>query len=206
MILFITSHDEPTRDNWSVANHLQQKATTALCKSEAIRANIIAALSEAISAPLFALAHGKPSTVIGHDGNVAISASDKSMLATRKTFAFSCHTAGALGPSVATDGGTWFGYAGPINCLPADKDSIHHFRSVVDFLADRFPSCNTALEADSFISDLGNLTDQISEQIEESATFEQLHTLRDITRRLRIWLPGSSQALKHPEATPDPIV
>jgi hypothetical protein len=42
--------------------------------------------------------------------------------------------------------------------------------------------------------------------LEANATLEQLHALLNISKRLRIWLPNSLHALKHPEATPDPIV
>ena len=206
MILFITSQDDATNSNFLVAGHLATMAATALCGEAAVRANAIPALTTAPTVPLLAFSHGEVASIRGHDDQAALQINDLPVLSERTTFAFACHTAGLLGPSVATAGGTWFGFAGPINCLPADANHLHHFRSIVDFVNQRFPTCGSTTAAKAFIDDLDMLTETVYEAISADGTFEQFHALRDITRRLRIWLPNATQAVKHPEAHSDPLV
>lgn len=208
MIVFITAHDEPTKDNLVVAGHLAAGAGFALCEADAVRANVINALEAAPAVPFLALAHGRPDQIRGHDGQPAISIADVDLLSSRENFALACYTATTLGPGVAAAGGTWFGYAGPVNCLPADVDTRKHFVAIADFVADRFPGCTTQESAEAFIEDLDTLTSEAFFEIESSdlETFEPLHALRDLTRRLRIWLPGAMVAVKHAEAVGDPII
>ena len=207
MIVFITAHDEPTSENLQVAGHLLRVATNGLLGEDAVRANIVAALTAEPNQPLLAFSHGHPESIRGNDDQPALMIADTHLLCDRESFAFACHTAGLLGPNVSARGGTWFGYVGAVNCLPADQDAIHHFSAIADFVARRFPGCNTALGAQAFINDIAALTDQKHEAIlaTDTYTFEMLHALRDISRRLRIWLPGAAAAIMHPEGFGDPI-
>lgn len=208
MIVFITAQDEPTQDNLQVAGHIATLATPGLCGHHAVRDNIINALSAAPAEPFLALSHGQPDFLRGHDTLPAVTLADAGLLSGRESFALACYTAAILGPGVSAQGGIWFGFAGPINCLPADPHTIHHFRSIADFVANRFPGCNTLTRAEAFINDLNNLVDRAFDAIDASGTytFEIFHALRDITRRLRIWLPHAVEAVRHPEAFGDFIL
>lgn len=208
MIVFITAQDAPTQDNLQVAGHLAAEAATALCGPQAVRDNIMAALDAAPADPFIAFSHGHPAFLQGHDDRPAVTITDTEFLGGRESFALACHTASELGPGVAAQGGTWFGFAGPVNCLPADEDSVGYFIAIVDFVAERFPGCDTLESADAFIAGLAQLADQAHNAIEatDTYTFEILHALRDITRRLRIWLPYAIEPVKHREAFGEPIL
>jgi|TARA_R110002124_G_scaffold287327_1_gene472908 hypothetical protein len=207
VIVFIPTQDEATQDNMAVAGHIALPANR-LHGPNAIRANAIHALTAAPIAPFFAISHGNPDSLLGHDEEPAVTTGDRELFGERNSFAFACHTAKGIGPSVAEQGGIWFGFAGPINCLPADPDTIHHFISIVDFIEDRFPGCTTTADASAFINDLKQLTDQAFAIIDESGeqSFEVLHALRDIAMRLRIWLPFADNPVKHIEAFGDPVL
>lgn len=208
MILFITAQDAPTQDNLVVADHLIAVSTVGLRQDQAVRGNVIAALANLPDQPFFALAHGQRDHLCGHDDEPAVTTNDLALLVGRQSFALACHTAEGLGPEVAQVGGTWIGYVGPVNCLPANPDAIEHFRDIATFLADRFPGCTTIVGAEAFITDLSALTGKAHDAIVEAGTetFELLHALRDVTRRLRIWLPNATSAIKHPEGYGDPLL
>lgn len=208
MIVFITAHDEPTNDNLLVAGHLGAHAIIGLLGPDAIRANVLDALQAHPYSPFMAFSHGQPESIRGNDDQPALMIADTHLLGNRESFAFACHTAHVLGPNVSAQGGTWFGYTGPVNCLPADPDGIHHFSDIADFVAQRFPGCNSANDARAFVKDISDLTEQKHDAIVASGTytFEMLHALRDISRRLRIWLPGAAGPIRHPEGFGDPIL
>lgn len=208
MILVITAQDAATRDNLLVAGGLAVGATVALLEHQAVRANVMAELTLAPTSPLLIFSHGRPGHLVGHDNNPSVSQEDIALLRNRESFAFACYTAASMGPTISEAGGTWFGFAGPVNCLPADADVRPHFEAIANFIANRFPGCTTTPAATHFVSDLNTLVDEAFAEIDESglATFEQLHALRDITRRLRIFIHGVEGAIKHWEAFSDPIL
>lgn len=206
MILFITAQDAATNDNYIVAGHLTAIAATALCGPIATRAPLLAALAANEDHPFLAFSHGQPQEIRGHDDGLGIGEGDIALLTGRCTFAHACHTGESLGSVVAGAGGTWFGYAGPVNALPSDPDTINLFREIVDFIAQRFPECDSPAFAQAFLNDLSALTDGGFDAVSTTASLEQLHTFRDISRRLRIWLPGVVEPIKHPEAFGDPVL
>ncbi|RVT93135.1 hypothetical protein [Sphingomonas crocodyli] len=206
MILFITAQDAATSDNFIVAGHLMATAATALCGPTATRAPLLAALEANGDQPFLAFSHGEPREIRGHDDNLGIGEGDIALLINRRTYAHACHTGESLGPLVAGAGGIWFGYAGPVNALPSDPDTINLFREIVDFIAQHFPECDSPALAQAFMDDLSALTDVGFDTVCATASLEQLHTFRDISRRLRIWLPGVPEPIKHPEAFGDPVL
>jgi len=208
MILVITAHDEPTTDNLTVAGGLAAIATTALIAHEAVRHNVVNALEGSVDMPLLVFSHGKPDHRVGHDNIPNLTSGDTDLLLERSTFAYACNTAGHLGPSVSNAGGTWFGFAGPLNALPADLEVRDQFEDITHFIAANFPSCTTPAMATAFIDNLSAVADEIFERLDEmqSTTFEHFHALRDITRRLRIFFPGEEMPIKHSDAVGDPIL
>jgi len=205
MIVFITAHDGPTSDNLIVAGHVADAAAVPLRGLDAVREGLITALEADGGEPLLAMCHGSPAMLLGNDGEAALTKADLAALGTRESFALACRTSEGLGPAVAAAGGTWFGYSGPINCLPTAEEVRPHFAGVVDFIVARFPGCREAAPAQAFIDDLDALTAAAFTAIEPIAGFEELHALRDITRRLRVWLPNETHVLAHPEASPEPV-
>ncbi len=205
MIVFITAHDGPTSDNLAVAGHIADAAAVSLRANEAVRENLVDALAASEGEPFLAMCHGAPATLQGNDDEPALTIADVAALDGRESFAFACRTSETLGPTVAAAGGVWFGYSGPINCLPAGEDVRSQFVAIIDFVSSRFPGCREPVPARAFIDDLDALTNVAFASIEPFADFEALHALRDITRRLRVWLPGASQAVAHTEASPEPV-
>lgn len=206
MILFITSQDEPTSSNFKVAGYLAATAAVAMCGEEAVRKNALAALGIDPTSAFLAFCHGEATRIRGHDEQTAINIDDLPILLKRSTFAFACHTAAILGSHVAAAGGTWFGFVGRINCLPADTNSLQYFKAIIDFITKRFPKCNSVADAESFVDGLDTLSGDAIDAIGSHATLEQALALREITRKLRIWLPHADEAVKHPEAYGDPVI
>lgn len=208
MILVITAHDEPTTDNLTVARELAVAVNTALLADQAVRENVVQALKGSADSPLLVFSHGKPDHLVGHDEVPSVTADDTDLLKDRHTFAYACNTAGHLGPTVSEAGGTWFGYAGPLNALPADIEVRHHFEDITYFIAANFSNCTTPALAEQFVEDLSTIADAIFEQLDqlETSTFEQFHALRDITRRLRIFIPSTDMPIKHSNAAGDPVL
>lgn len=205
MIVFITAHDGPTSDNLTVAGHVADGAAVPLCGLDAVREGLVTALEVDGGEPLLAICHGSPAMLLGNDGEAALTKADLPVLGTRESFALACRTSEGFGPAVAAAGGAWFGYSGPINCLPTGEEVRPHFAAVVDFIVARFPGCREDVTAQALIDDLDALTAAAFTAIEPIAGFEELHALRDITRRLRVWLPGAAHALAHAEASPEPV-
>lgn len=206
MILFITAQDAATNDNLVVAGHLAATVATALCGPAAVRELLLAALGGNANDPFLAFSHGQPQELRGHDDHLGIGQADLALLCNRSTYAHACHTGESLGHSVAGAGGIWFGYVGPVNALPSDPDTIHLFRGIVDFIAQRFPGCSSPVLAQAFLDDLSTLTDGGFDAVSSTASLEQLHAFRDVSRRLRIWLPGNPEPIKHREAYGDPVL
>lgn len=172
-------------------------AAIALCREMATRANLLAALNANGDYPFLAFSHGQPREIREHDDNLGIGEGDTALLSGRHTYAHACHTAESLGRVVAGDGGIWFGYAGPVNALPSDPETMHLFQGIVNFIAQRFAECNSPALAQAFLDDLSALTDSGFDAVSTTGSLEQLHTFRDISRRLRIWLPGIAEPISH---------
>lgn len=208
MILFITATDESTKSNLSVAGHLAATSTIPLCEATAVRPNILAALAGAPATPLFALCHGGRDHIVGQDAAAAVGVGDAALLGARESFALACYTSAELGPAVANAGGTWFGYSGPVSCLFDDLDTLDHFTSVAEFIAQQFVGCTTQAAATAFIAGLDAVADAAFTAIDAAGVGDmgKFHALRDITRRLRIWLPAEADPVKHPDATPEPLL
>lgn len=206
MIVFITAQDDATNDNFLVANYLTSLASAALCGPDAVRSPLLDALHGNNSTPLIAFSHGRASALVGHDNEIGLGVADVALLSSRYTYAHACHTGERFGQAVSVAGGIWFGFSGPVNALPADPDSIEIFRGIIDFIIEKFPSCNSVALANSFLNELADLTDRGFDYLSGTASMEQLHALRDISRRLRIWLPDVGTPIKHLEAYGDPLL
>lgn len=201
-------YDAATEANFAVAERLLSGSGLALLAANATRENLLDAL-EALEAPLFAMTHGRPDQLLAQGGGRALDLQDVPLLAGRTTFAYACHTAQELGEAVAAVHGHWWGYTGSIGAPDLSSELLPLFIRIFSSLREAFPSAQSAREKSEVLSRIADLCREAEERVTDlwmdnadldigSALFCLMH----IWQRLRVWGPGASVPLKHPEAPP----
>ena len=120
MILFVSSHDEPTRANHAVGSQLAETGDTFLGADRATRVELHKVL-ETCDAPLFAMTHGRIDTLWAQHKEkqpaalLADTPGDIALLGTRPVFAHACWTARDLGRTACAGGCFWWGFQIPVS-------------------------------------------------------------------------------------------
>jgi len=203
MLLAVTSQDEPTLSNRTVARLLAGPFVQQLLGAEAVRDEIITALNEN-QHPILLIGHGREDSFIGHDNVPAISLGDAGLFGGRQAFALACNTAYQLGPAIAQSNGIWLGYSSTIVCLISDDDHLQIFLDILNFIAVSFTTVKDEPSSHAFLDELKARTDRALQVIDAQGTgdMEVFACARQLIRRLRIWLPNALQPISHASAEP----
>jgi len=203
MLLAVTSQDDPTLSNRTVAALLPGPFVHELLDEQAVRDDIIAVLN-ANQSPILLIGHGREDSFIGHDNAPAISLGDAELFGGRQAFALACKTAHQLGPAIAQSNGIWLGYLSTIVCLISDEDHLQIFLGLLKFIADNFTSVVDEQSALAFLNELKARTDHALHVIDaqDTGNMEVFACVRQLIRRLRVWLPNAPQPIAHASAEP----
>ncbi len=205
MIVFVPAYDISTKANLFIAKHIITSNCITLFEIQATRQELIAALSQANSLPLFAMSHGVRDALKGDKGEVALSSNDVNLLNKRTVYAFACHTAAQLGKSAADEGSIWWGYSDTISCAVDSPAVSEIFTEIFTFIRDNFKIATDAEEIQTILETLKQMCEQAAEQIDNidfetefSDIAEIQMTLLHIWDRLRIWIPNAEAPERHP--------
>lgn len=207
MIVFVPAYDEATRANHAVASELPG-GTCSLLGTGATREALLGALEQhAVS--VFAMAHGKPERLRGHDGAAAIEATDAPALAGRCVFAFACHTSASLGRDLASHGVTWWGYIKEVTA-PDPRDVFRRlFVDIFSWIFHAFDGAGSHEERRAALVHLQRMCDEAAHVVDQAAeadplldVMETVQSLRDIWQLLHIWPAHAEVAQSHPYAPP----
>lgn len=204
MIIFAPNHDPQTRANHSVALNLITGSSMAVVDADATRDNLISAL-EAANIPLLAMSHGREAYLIDQNKGIAICDGDVGLLSDRATFAFACLTANELGETVAVKGGSWWGYTGRISAPSEAPECLPFFVDIFRFIRDFFPSHSSQHRCQHFLEHLKVLCEAARVRLNDifldgtDVDSDAFLCLLHIWDRLRVWLPGATEPIHHPD-------
>ncbi len=205
MIVFVPAYDISTKANLFIAKHITTSTCITLFEIKATRKELIAALSQANSFPLFAMSHGVRDALKDNKGEVALSSNDVNLLNKRTVYAFACHTAAQLGKSAADAGSIWWGYSDTISCAVDSPDLSEIFTEIFTFMRDNFQNATSPEEIQAILETLKQICDEAAELVDNidfetefSDIAEIQMTLLHIWDRLRIWIPGAEDPESHP--------
>ena len=205
MIVFVPSYDDATAANFAVARDLPEARVT-LAGHLATREALLAALHHH-DAPLFAMAHGAPDQLIGHEDAAAITSTDAEIFRGRSAYAFACHTSARLGRELAMHGVTWWGYIKEVTAPDPREIFRHHFTAIFTSIFESFPRATSMADRDAIILDIKRHCDRVANIVDEAAeadlqldVMETVQSLRDIWQLLQVWTSDASEAQRHPHA------
>jgi hypothetical protein len=208
VIFFVPGYDSATESNLAVAERILPEVCHSLLGHRATREALMSALSrEAV--PLFAMAHGRPYRLLAHGGESALTGDDTSALARRAVFAYACHTATGLGELAARNGTNWWGYTGSVTAPDSAPVFLSLFVEIFTYLRDEFPHASSPEEHGKVLRRLSELCQDAEQSITDLLDRDPdldvapaFLCLSHIWQRLRVWSPGGSSPLMHPDAAP----
>jgi hypothetical protein len=200
MILFVTDYDDATRSNRLIAEPLRDNFEEVLIGEDATRAALHSMLT-GNQKPLFAMSHGRPDRMNDQDRNPAIHSGDILLASRRAVFAFACHTATTLGRKVASAGGIWWGYTGPIASPPDDPEQRLQLQPIFEHLM-RFVEYKNPAEVIQFLEELKDYCEEAAKKVGPNGKVFDAHLcIHHALDKLRVWLPTEQDALHHPAVT-----
>ncbi|MGE5471201.1 MAG: hypothetical protein ACM3X0_10435 [Bacteroidota bacterium] len=207
-ILFVTSHDEATQANHSMALRIEDNSDLRLYKHDAIRASLLNALQNQDDTTVFIMSHGRPVSVVDNMNSRAIDELDGPILSNYKIFAWACWTGATLGYKLAQSGTVWWGYDCPVTA-PDERDpyasimsnffktaktlfvSANDYASVMQVLERIKNVCiNAQYELDSIGAD------------QDVDAFSIYSCCNQFWERLSVWLADHAVPCRHPLAPP----
>lgn len=208
MIFFVPGYDPATEANLAVVERLLPQVCRPLLRDRATREALLASLED-METPLFAMAHGRRDILFGQGHTHGLTEDDFPSLGWRTVFAYACHTAGGLGPSMARGGAVWWGYTGAVTAPEASPSLLDLFVRIFSFIRDEFALSRSPEAREAVLLRLADLCHQAEMEIDDlyeedpeldagSAYLCLLH----IWQRLRVWGPESQIPLMHPDAPP----
>ncbi|HBL10355.1 MAG TPA: hypothetical protein DD379_02885 [Cyanobacteria bacterium UBA11162] len=205
MIVFVPAYDLSTKANLTIAKLITTSDCITIFETKATRTELIAALSESNSFPLFAMSHGVREALKGQKGEIALSDKDANLLNKRTVYAFACHTAVQLGKAAADAGSIWWGYSDIISCAIDAPTVTEIFTQIFTFILDNFPTAMSPMQIQTMLETLRQMCEKAADQVDlidfETEFYdiaEVQMTLLHIWDRLRIWIPGVEDPERHP--------
>jgi len=201
MIVFVPGYDEATRANVAVATRMRIDACEVLLSSEATKSELLIRLARA-PVPFFAMSHGEPNRLFDHNNEAALDSHDVSFIGNRCCYVFACWTAGELGRAAAQSGATWWGYTGAVGAPDADERFVGWFADVFEMIRGRFELALTIESRRQLLEDIATRCREYMAMLDddEGASPDAYLSLMHIWGRLRVWVPGATDAERHPNA------
>src|SRR5436305_10267342 len=155
------------------------------------------------------MAHGHPTRLLAHAGETALTGGDTAALARRPVFVYACHTATALGELASRNGAIWWGYTGSVTAPDSAPVFLFFFIKIFTYLRDAFPHASSFEERLGILLRLSELCQDAEQSIVDLLDQDPdldvapaFLCLSHIWQRLRVWSPGGSSPLMHPDAAP----
>lgn len=208
-ILFVTAQDYQTQANLTIAQKIAANTDQPLFGASANRAMLLnLVLNPQHDRTVFSMSHGSRTAVIGHDDSPALHEGDGNALYGFSVFAWACHTGATLGHSLAQAGVTWWGY----DCAVTAPDSRIQFQdifaNVFGVVKCKFVSGVDVNSVNNALMDIQLACDTALKELDSCQAFNDVDAFslysccNQLWRSLSVWLAGSKDPCRHPDAPP----
>ena len=210
MLLFSTEYDDETKLCARLAIALTNRfSSTLLQGSNAIRSNLLTELKSGKHDVVAFFSHGSQISISESETQDALTYRDlQSIKPAHQAFAYTCHS-GHLGLDASANSWTWWGYDNLMQPPPYHSVRPQQIEDIFHVILSTLPTTVGQAQVLIAINHIKLTCDSALnlhlKANSNRASYSDTVFFRHIWSRLRVWLPGGLQPLKHPEAYPGPL-